>query len=152
PRVRARPGVRRDGFRRPEARPGDLGAWYERVEIAGHRAGFLQGEPAPEGGHDRTAALQDDPGPVVVGPRRLPDRVGEVRHVGDVPSPAAVHAVAADAVPVEEAHDDATLLLRAPQPVPGAADVAVDDVAGAHRMAHRVGVAPEMRQPLAAGA
>jgi len=80
--------------------------------------------------HHGTSALDDDPDDFRIRPVVLPAHVREVRDARDVPDPPAIHAVTADAVPVEQVHHDGLLLLRTAHPVPGTAVQGLDLAGG----------------------
>src|SRR5271166_5528769 len=76
--------------------------------------------------HHGPSALDDDPDDFRIRPVVLPAHVREVGDTRDVPDPPAIHAVTADAVPVEQVHHDGLLLLGTAHPVPGTAVQGLD--------------------------
>lgn len=102
----------------PGVRFGDFSSRQERAEIASHAAGLFQGQSTAKWRHASAAAFQNGAGDLVIGARRLPAGVGEIRHIGDVPDTPAVRAMAADAIPIVQAHDNPLFIVGAVQPVP----------------------------------
>ena len=83
--------------------------------------GFIEGQGSAELRHHGPSSLDDDPDDLSIGSVVLPPDIGEIRDPRNVPDPAAVNAVAADAVAVEQVHDDGFFLFRTSHPVPGTA-------------------------------
>jgi len=104
-----------------EIGPRRFGSRDKGPQVAADGPGFLKAQGTAKCRHDCASAFKDDARQLGVGPRVLPTLIGEVGDAGDVPDAAAVHAVAADAVLVEESHDDGLFLLRTSHPVPGRA-------------------------------
>jgi hypothetical protein len=83
--------------------------------------GFVERHSAAELRHYRPSSFNDNPDDIRVGSVVLPADVGEVRDARDIPHAAAIDAVAANAVTIEQVHCHSLFLLRTAQPVPGAA-------------------------------
>jgi hypothetical protein len=98
----------------------------------GNPPGFLQGQRASKLGHAGAPSFENYPHDLVIGPRRLPANIGEVRYVGHLPNPPAVHAMTPDAIPVIETHHDDLFLLGTAHPIPGTTvhglDMTVTDI------------------------
>lgn len=104
------------------------------MEISGERVRFFERDHPPKRRHDGASAFDDDPRSVSVGARLLPNSVGEIGYVGDIPDASAVDSMAADAISIEEIHNDTPLLLGAPYPKPRSTHLNVANVAGSRGM------------------
>jgi hypothetical protein len=86
---------------------------------------------------DSSTAFNDDAGDLFVAPGRLPARVGEVGHPGDVPNATAVNPVTTNAIPIEKTGDDDLFLFRTAHPEPRTSHLRAD-------LTIRAGFAPLM--------
>src|SRR5581483_4823947 len=91
-------------------------------------------------------AFQRRPRNLPIRPGRLPARIGEIRHVGNVPDSPAIHAVATNTVPVVKANDHSLFLIGAAKPMPGSTSFYEDIFADPGRIA-RLRLPPEPPWP-----
>lgn len=99
-------------------RTGDFRTRNQCPHIAGQGPGFLECQDTAERGHDGTPTLHDGTSQLIVGSRSLKAIVCEIGDARNVPHPAAVDSMTADAVAVEETGGNHLLFFRAARPIP----------------------------------